>query len=167
MGLEISVIGLLYCIVLCLLCVNANFFIWCNRVTCFTLIWYLFHTYCSIYPSFVLPVESGAFASTCGLDSIMMSPLDPLAISNIIQYKICLKNSLTSGQEAWGTQYAGLAQCRDGLSIESARRHGWCTRAGETLCVWSWIFHWVQERGFHFIIWSGIGSVAPADTVYK
>ena len=59
------------------------------------------------------------------------------------------------------TQYAGLAQVGDRLSIVSSgedRRSAW---AGDALCVRCWVFNWVQEGGPYLIIGCGVSGTTP------
>lgn len=59
------------------------------------------------------------------------------------------------------TQYAGLAQTGDGLSVVSARQHGGSARAGNALCVGRRLLDRVQQCRTYLVVGRGVGGAAP------
>lgn len=67
------------------------------------------------------------------------------------------------------TQYAGLAQAGDGLSVVPAGEDGRCARAGDALCVRRGIFDRVQVGRPDLIVGRGVTSTTPdnQNTLHK
>lgn len=69
--------------------------------------------------------------------------------------------------EGWWcrTQYAGLAQASDGLSVVPAGEDGGGARAGDALSVRCWIFDRVKEGWADLVVGSWVCGATPAQEI--